>query len=118
MKKPNLVPTGPKKPPQQPKPRPPSPKWRKRRNGLRKEVNTLDTNRNNADVVVDHVGEEKAGEVVKEEVEVVRGEATEVEEVEKGEHLMVKEGVRGVEAREDEEREVTTVSHLLPFEKK
>ena len=64
------------------------------------------------------MGEEKAGEVVKEEVEVVRVEDTEVEEVEKGEHLMVKGGVRGVEAREDEEGEATTVSHLLPFEKK
>ena len=47
----------------------------------------------------------------------VRVEDTEVGEVEKGEHLMVKGGARGVEVREDEEGE-TTVSHLLRFENK
>jgi hypothetical protein len=117
-KKFNLVLTGPKKRLQRPKQHPPSQKRRKRRNGLRKQVDTQDTNRNNVeDAVVDNVEERKAGEVEKEEVVVVRVEDTEVEEVEKGDHLMVKGGAHGVEVREDEERETTTVSHLLPFEK-
>ena len=67
--------------------------------------------------MVDNVEEGIAGEVEK-EVEVVRVEDTEAEEVEKGEHLMVIGGARGVEVREDEEGETTTTSHLLPFEKK